>query len=80
MEKSATLLIEIPVGSEAIVSEISYGRKAALKLQQLGIRSGCNLRLIRRAPLNGPCLVEVCGREIALGYGLCQKIYVDVKA
>jgi Fe2+ transport system protein FeoA len=34
--------------------------------------------VLRSAPLDGPLLVEVNGREIALGLGVAQSIMVEV--
>jgi Fe2+ transport system protein FeoA len=33
---------------------------------------------LRAAPMKGPLLVEVSGREIALGRGVAAKILVDL--
>ena len=37
------------------------------------------IRLLRAAPLGGPLLVEVNGREIALGRGVAEKILVEAE-
>ena len=48
------------------------------RLLQHGLYPGDRARILRSAPLNGPLLVEVNGREIALGRGVARKILVEV--
>ena len=49
----------------------------AAKLKQYGLYQGDSLRVVRVAPLGGPFLVEVNGREIALGREIAEKITVE---
>jgi ferrous iron transport protein A len=48
------------------------------RLLQHGLYPGDRARVLRSAPLDGPLLVEVNGREIALGLGVAQSIMVEV--
>lgn len=79
MEKQPISLLEMVNGETATVLAISSQKHTIQKLHQLGIRAGVEIQLLRRAPLDGPLLVKVCGREIAIGFGLCKKIQVGVK-
>jgi len=45
---------------------------------QYGLHVGDELRMVRIAPLGGPVLIEVNGREIALGTVLAEKIIVEL--
>ena len=47
------------------------------RLTQYGLYPGDLLRVLRTAPLDGPLLVEINGREIALGRGVAQKIFIE---
>lgn len=53
------------------------GKGLETKLRQYGVFPGDRARVIRRAPLGGPILVEVDGREIVLGRGIADKILVE---
>jgi Fe2+ transport system protein FeoA len=68
-------LVDVPVGSLAWLAKAD----AVLhkKLQMYGLHAGDHLRLLRIAPLGGPLLVEVNGREIALGRTVAEKILVE---
>jgi ferrous iron transport protein A len=48
-------------------------------LKQYGLHIGDQVRVIRQAPLGGPLVVEVNGREIALGRAVAKKIFVEVE-
>jgi DtxR family Mn-dependent transcriptional regulator len=43
---------------------------------ELGLQPGATLRIANRSPFNGPLMVDVNGREHALGDEVCQKIWV----
>lgn len=47
------------------------------RLTQYGLYPGDLLRVLRTAPLDGPLLVEINGREIALGRGVAQNIFIE---
>ena len=49
------------------------------KLNQYGLYQGDSLRVVRAAPLGGPLLVQVNGREIALGRDIAEKIIVEIE-
>lgn len=46
-------------------------------LAQLGFLPGNTVRIIRRAPLHGPLLVEIEGREIVIGRGIARQVLVE---
>jgi ferrous iron transport protein A len=48
------------------------------RLSQHGLFAGDRVRVLRVAPLRGPLLIEVNGREIAVGRGVAEKIRVEV--
>ncbi len=54
------------------------GRGISLKLRSLGLMPGDLITVTKRAPFNGPLLVEVNGRTVALGRGVAGKIEVKV--
>jgi len=69
-------LVDVPVGKRVRVS-IAGGRRLLAKLNQIGLHAGDTVRVLRVAPLGGPVLVEINGREIALGRGVAEKILVE---
>jgi ferrous iron transport protein A len=70
-------LIQVENGKTVRLVEFQGGRGVNQKLTQLGISPGEQARVLRRAPLGGPVLVEVGGRSIALGRGVASKVIVE---
>lgn len=71
-------LIDVPVGARVRV-RLEGGRRFLARLHQIGLHSGDTVRVLRTAPFGGPVLVEVNGREIALGRGIAEKIRVEAE-
>ena len=70
-------LLNVPNGRRARL--ISISERLNSKLAQYGLYVGDFVRVLRIAPLGGPLLVEVNGREIALGRTVAEKIFVEVE-
>lgn len=49
------------------------------RLMQYGLHDGDVARVIRVAPLGGPLLIEVNGREIAISREIAEKILVALQ-
>lgn len=71
-------LLDAPQHQWLKVTALNGGRGVQARLSQHGLFAGDRLRVLRVAPLNGPLLVEVNGREIALGRGVAEHIHVEV--
>jgi ferrous iron transport protein A len=69
-------LLDLPLNVHARL--LSFD-KVRTKLNQYGLYVGDEVRVVRIASLGGPLLVEVNGREIALGRALAEKIIVELK-
>lgn len=69
-------LLKLPLNVQARLSSFD---KVRGKLNQYGLYVGDLVRVVRIAPLGGPLLVEVNGREIALGRALAEKIAVELE-
>ena len=71
-------LIQVEAGTWVRVLGFEGGERFQSRLLQHGLYPGDRARILRSAPLNGPLLVEVSGREIALGAGVASRIIVGV--
>ena len=70
-------LIDVAIGKKVRVIAFQDGLGLARKLRQIGIMPGDCAKVLRYAPFNGPVLIEVGGRSIALGWGIASKIEVE---
>jgi ferrous iron transport protein A len=69
-------LLDLPLNAQARLLSFDEVR---VKLNQYGLYVGDVVRVLRVAPLGGPLLVEVNGREIALGRTVAEKILVELQ-
>jgi len=74
---TAMRLVDVEPGRKVRVLRFEGGRGLGTKLAGHGLYPGDMLRVMRRAPLGGPILIEVGGREIALGRGVAARIVVE---
>lgn len=75
--KKGMTLLNAPRGTWLKVISLNGGEGLRARLTQYGLFEGDCLRVLRAAPLHGPLLVEVNGREIALGRRVAEKIQVE---
>lgn len=69
-------LLDLPLNVQARL--LSFDEVRA-KLNQYGLYVGDMVRVLRIAPMGGPLLVEVNGRELALGRAVAEKIFVELQ-
>jgi len=70
-------LLDIEIGSSVRIVGFEGSQGLQTKLTQYGLYPGDIARLLRVAPFHGPVLIEVSGREIALGRGVAAKVQVE---
>lgn len=70
-------LLDVQTGRCVRVVRLEGGTGLMDRLTQHGLFPGDYVQVLRRAPWGGPLLVEVHGREIALGRGVANKIVVE---
>jgi len=71
------VLLDVEIGKSVRILSLEGGEGLRDKLTQHGLYPGDCVRVLRTAPLGGPLLIDVQGREIALGRGICKKILVE---
>ncbi len=71
------VLLDASDGMNVKILGIRGGRTLESKCRQLGICPGDCVSVIRHAPFDGPLLIEIDGRDIALGRGVASKIIIE---
>ena len=69
-------LLHIELGKKVKFVAFHGGEAFQHKMLSLGLLPGDLARVVRRAPLDGPVLIEISGREFALGRDVAEKIEV----
>jgi len=71
-------LAELPVGEDARVVRVSDEDGEMLRyLAELGLRPGADVRVLGRAPYEGPISLRVAGTECAVGPGLAGQVLIE---
>jgi ferrous iron transport protein A len=78
-KKNITSLTDIKDGRTGIIISILGGRNATKRLADLGLTTGTEIKVLRRAFSSGPIEIEVCGSKLVLGRGIASKIIVELK-
>ncbi|HEY6565091.1 MAG TPA: FeoA domain-containing protein [Pirellulaceae bacterium] len=68
-------LQHVAVGSKAVVSQVVGHREEVRRLEEMGLRSGVGLAIVRAG---SPCIVRVVGRELCLRCGDGLQVLVHV--
>lgn len=63
-------------GKKARITGTECGRKASMRLNEMGVVAGEAVKVMSRVP-RGPVEIEVKGTRIAIGDGLAKKILVE---
>lgn len=69
-------LADLRPGETAEVIAVSRGRRAQMRLLELGISPGTRVTVVAAHPWRGPIIVRVGGLEAALGWGLASSVVV----
>ncbi|MCK5076633.1 MAG: ferrous iron transport protein A [Calditrichia bacterium] len=73
------VLKEIPVGKSGKVAECDGGVNFRLRLNKLGLHKGDVIKIKRNSRFSGPVIIEAMGREIAVGRGIAEKIFMEIE-
>lgn len=77
MDKRVSL-VQMEVGKSGKIVEIHGGEKMSLKLENLGIRVGEEIKKINQQALRGPVVVEVGKSQVAIGFGMATRVLVEM--
>lgn len=70
-------LAQMKSGEEGIIVAIQGGYGLMRRAEALGVRLGVKIRKISSQFMRGPVTVQVGNTQVALGFGMAQKIIVE---
>jgi len=70
-------LDQIPKGRLVYVTSVAGDDPIARRLNDLGIREGVQIEVIRRAPLGDPTVFELCGYQLCLRRSESERVRVS---
>lgn len=76
--QSIIIMTAVADGMNRIIKKVRTTGPTRLKLFQLGFMEGKPFKVIRHAPLQGPIMVEIDDREIAISLKVARHIMVEL--
>ena len=77
-KKEIIELTHMKNGESGVVMELAGGEHFAKKLQSMGVRPGKRITKVSSHFWRGPQTIQIGGAQIAVGYGMARKVYVEV--
>ena len=71
-------LTSVRAGTRAVVVTVGGGHGVRHRLSLLGVRPGAELQKVSSLFLRGPVVVQVGGRQVAIGHGMAERIRIRV--
>ncbi len=71
-------LDKMPAGKKGKVSSVDGGKGFRRRLEALGIMPGTEITKVSSQFMRGPAIVRVGMTQVAIGYGMAQRIMVDL--
>jgi len=71
-------LTKLKSGQTGMIIELARGHNLKKRLEALGVRVGKKITKISGMFFHGPVTVKIDNTQIALGFGMSSKIFVEV--
>ena len=71
-------LSRMEAGQSGIVTQVLGGRSMINRLSALGIRPGQRITMVSSAFMRGPVTVQVGNAQVAIGFGMTNRIIVEL--
>ena len=72
-------LTHLKAGQKAKILRLEGGPGFQRNIRSRGLREGKVLEVVTKHPIGGPIVIEIDGRETAIGRGMAMRIIVEVK-
>ena len=76
-EHKQLTLAQMRTGQSGIVIEVRGGRGISSRLSALGVRAGLRITKVGSMFMRGPTTVQVGNAQVAIGFGMANKIIVE---
>lgn len=72
-------LVQMKIGISGKIVKIQGGTGISLKLENLGIKIGEEIKKVNQQAMHGPIVVVVGKSQVAVGFGMATKILLEVE-
>ena len=77
-EGKQTTLAGMQIGQSGVVVQIQGGHGLVNRLNSLGIRPGKRITKVSSMIMRGPVTIEVDRAQVAIGFGMANRIIVEL--
>ncbi len=77
-EGKQTTLVRMQTGQSGVVVQVQSGHGLVNRLSSLGIRPGKRITKISSMIMRGPVTIEVDRAQVAIGFGMANRITVEL--
>jgi ferrous iron transport protein A len=77
-EEKVVTAAQMAAGQSGVVVRVDGGHMLLSRLEALGIRPGKRIRKVSSGFMRGPSVVEVGGCDIAIGFGMANRIFAKM--
>ncbi|MDI6734616.1 MAG: FeoA family protein [bacterium] len=71
-------VVKMEIGQTGKIVEIHGGAGMSLKLENLGIRVGKEIKKLNQQAMRGPVVMAVGKSQVAIGFGMATRVLVEV--
>ncbi len=71
-------LAEMKVNETGVIVSLAEGDQFQSKMNSLNIRIGKKLKKVSNSILKGPVVIEMDNTQVAIGFGMAQKIFLEL--
>ncbi len=72
-------LTQMKPGESGVITEIQGGHGLIRKIQSMGLRPGKKITKVSSHFWRGPQTVEIDNLQVAIGFGMAKRIFVEVQ-
>ena len=71
------IFVDLDEGELAVIKAFDADLQLQSRLVEMGILPGIEIRMIKKAPFNGPIEFKIRGYEVSLRYGDAEQVLVQ---
>ncbi len=71
-------LANLKKGQSGTIYSFPKGERARLRLSEMGLREGIQIKVVQIIPLKGPVVIQLGQTQIAIGHGMASRMKINI--
>jgi ferrous iron transport protein A len=72
-------LSKLKKGQTGTIEAFPDGDRAKLRLSEMGLRVGMQIKIVQIIPLKGPVVIQTGQTQIAIGHGMASRMKISLQ-